>query len=317
MTRIEGNVSRFLLFDLRFYIGCRIYRLFHSKKIIITNIDSIGLSFAFFRWLIPERSQQVHISQGLSNELDSPECLSFLTFIRRTMTACLCREIDSLLVLGEGAKESFFKHDLVLRSQLKCLQFGVDTFFWTPRRDNNSIQLNEGNPFLLSVGSDAGRDYETLLAAKFNIDIIVISRTPLPPTQGMSQISDINDVELREYYRQSALVVIPLKDISQPSGQSATLQAMACGKAVVISDTRGFWDRTRLINGEYICMVPHSDPQGLSTTVNQLLSEPEQLNRIGEKGAELVRSHFHMEKMGQELLGFCQRLQQQSEGPLV
>ena len=51
-----------------------------------------------------------------------------------------------------------------------------------------------------------------------------------------------SDAELRTLYNNSKVVVVPLKQTYQPSGQSAVLQAMACGKAVILTETFGTWD---------------------------------------------------------------------------
>ena len=47
-------------------------------------------------------------------------------------------------------------------------------------------------------------------------------------------------MKIRELY-QDAFAIIPLKDVFQPSGYSVTLQAMACGKPVVLTKTKGLW----------------------------------------------------------------------------
>jgi hypothetical protein len=51
----------------------------------------------------------------------------------------------------------------------------------------------------------------------------------------------ISDVDLRRMYNAARAVVVPLKDVHQPSGQSVTLQAMSCGRPVVLTKTRGLW----------------------------------------------------------------------------
>jgi len=307
VRRLEHWVRPFVLFDLRLYIGLHTFRRLLARKIVITNIDSIGLSIAFFCWLIPSRFKQIHISQGLSNELELNAVASrkIGSQVARIATRFLVNEVGHVLVLGKGALDSFLEQQLCHSDQIRCLQFGIDTSFWLPGDTKNLPELNEGRPFILSVGSDAGRDYETLLRARFDIDLIIVSRSIIPARDGVVQISDITDRELREYYRQARLVVIPLKNIPQPSGQSATLQSMACGTPVVLTNTKGFWDRVYIRDQHHIHLVPHGDAVALSESVNELLAQPERLKEMGLKAKELVQQRYDMNRMGHELFSIC------------
>ena len=50
-----------------------------------------------------------------------------------------------------------------------------------------------------------------------------------------------NDLFIKDIYEESDLVILPLKNSYQPSGQSVALQAMSMEKPVMISKTKGFW----------------------------------------------------------------------------
>ena len=62
-----------------------------------------------------------------------------------------------------------------------------------------------------------------------------------------SKAPRVTDEELRKLYNRSKIVLVPLRQTYQPSGQSAVLQAMACGKVVILTETNGIWDR-KLLN---------------------------------------------------------------------
>ena len=57
----------------------------------------------------------------------------------------------------------------------------------------------------------------------------------------------------------AAVVVVPVKDVPQPSGQSVTLQASACARPVVLTRTRGLWDPDGLRDGDNVLLVPPGD----------------------------------------------------------
>ena len=59
--------------------------------------------------------------------------------------------------------------------------------------------------------------------------------------EDMVVIKIISQMKIRELYQDAFAIIIPLKDVFQPSGYSVTLQAMACGKPVVLTKTKGLW----------------------------------------------------------------------------
>ena len=70
---------------------------------------------------------------------------------------------------------------------------------------------------------------------------------------------DLKDSQLRDLYNNARLIILPLKNSYQPSGQSVTLQAMSCGRSVVISKTEGFWDTKNFKNKEHLFFVEKND----------------------------------------------------------
>ena len=75
--------------------------------------------------------------------------------------------------------------------------------------------------------------------------------------------NSISDSELSDLYNESYMTIVPLKNSLQPSGQSVTLQSMACGTPVIISKTEGFWDNENLNHNENIVFT--NENNGLNT----------------------------------------------------
>ena len=65
----------------------------------------------------------------------------------------------------------------------------------------------------------------------------------------------ISDLELKKIYENSRIVILPLKETFQPSGQSVALQAMSLGIPVVISLTDGFWDHDKFKNENNVYFI--------------------------------------------------------------
>ena len=300
LNRLGRCIEPFLL--------CRIWleRAWWAMKrmrpgdVVVTNIDSIGLSLAVICSVLPRPPRLLHLSQGLTNRMDARSGISFFADLQRTATAHLCSRFDRVVVLGEGAKTSYLKHHLISASKLSCVQFGVDVDFWHPGGEESAAEQRE-QPYVLSVGSDDGRDYETLLECSFPCKLIVVTRKQLPPHEQVEQRSEISDVELRELYQHAAFVVIPLRDLPQPSGQSATLQAMACGKAVIVTRTCGFWDPQRLGENEHLRTVVPGDANALEQAVWTLFNDPERAREIGVNARKCVEQHYSEAQFGRTM----------------
>jgi glycosyltransferase involved in cell wall biosynthesis len=97
-------------------------------------------------------------------------------------------------------------------------------------------------------------------------------------------------------------VVIPVRDQPRDSGHSATVQAMACGKAVILSDTAGLWDRQLLRDGETCLLVPPENPAALREAMLRLWNDPTEAARIGLAARELVEKHWTARQFGEHLV---------------
>jgi glycosyltransferase involved in cell wall biosynthesis len=156
--------------------------------------------------------------------------------------------------------------------------FGVDTGFWSP------AEIPTRGEYILAVGNDARRDYATLVRAAASWDMpvrILTKRTidgPLPDNVQIVTTSwhspAVTDQKLRELYRGAAVVVVPVSESIQPSGQSVALQAMACGRPVALSRTSGLWTGEDFSDGEHLVLVDCSSSDALAGAVQTLLNQP-------------------------------------------
>lgn len=227
--------------------------------------------------------------------------------LRRRLGAWLLGAMQAVLY---GEAEAGRLRDLgrSLRSRVHVNQFGVDTRFWTP---------GEARPreYVLAIGNDGRRDYDTLLAAASTVRApirILTLREPPPrlpgnvswePADWYRQV--LSDAEVRDLYRRALVVVVPLRDSLQPSGQSVTLQAMACGAPVVLTETKGLWSRATIRHGVNVWLVPPGDPVALARAIDGLLRSPSKAARLGAAGRKSVCSSATVEQYAQRLLDIC------------
>jgi glycosyltransferase involved in cell wall biosynthesis len=100
--------------------------------------------------------------------------------------------------------------------------------------------------------------------------------------------------ELRNLYARSRFVVIPLLPSDTDNGVTCILQAMAMGKPVICSRTRGQVDVIQEgVTGLY---VPVGDSAALRKAVLSLWNEPERTLQMGRNARAWVEKYHTLEK---------------------
>lgn len=229
-------------------------------------------------------------------------------FFQRALTARLLRGMSSM-VFGDAERIPMQRTYQLSQDVLSVNQFGVDTNFWSPGESGPGGDV-------VSVGSDGLRDYTSLIAAAPKIPSPVTLVTshrlpePLPPNvsvrRGTWREPALSDAGLRELYRTARVVVLPLRPSLQPSGQSVTLQAMACGRAVVLTETEGLWSRAMMRDGENVLLCRPGDPADLAEKTARLIAEPALASRLGNAARETVLRMAGIEQFAARIAALAQ-----------
>jgi glycosyltransferase involved in cell wall biosynthesis len=175
---------------------------------------------------------------------------------------------------------------------------GVDERFWYPVA--GPIQQ-----VISSVGSEA-RDYATLIAACQGLDVTL--ELVVGGIAATSKSGDIGDQDrgprvkrharlswhdLRQLYSRSRFVVVPTHDVEYNAGITAIKEAMAMGRAVIATRSRGQTDYMR--DGEQGIFVAPGDPAALRSSIEYLLDHPDEAARMGRAGRALVEQHHTLD----------------------
>ncbi len=93
-----------------------------------------------------------------------------------------------------------------------------------------------------------------------------------------------SDTQLRALYNDFHVFVLPswLEGFALPP-----MEAMACGCAVVTTDSSGFAEY--LTNGETACLVPMQEPDALAQSVCKLIEDANERRRVANNGYEFVK----------------------------
>jgi len=230
---------------------------------------------------------------------------------QRLLFARLLRQATLLAI--SRAEADFLRARLPGHTDIHYIPFGIDATFWTPAAAGTPPAAR---PYVLAIGNDLQRDWATLVAAWTpEMPLLrIVTQLPLPPLpanveaiRGGWHEAALSDSQVRDLYRGAALVVLPIRQTIQPSGQSACLQAMACGKAVVLSDIDGLWDRTQMRDGHACWLVPPGDAAALGARVRAALADPDACAALGAGARGIVESHFTSDRMGEAFAAVLDR----------
>ncbi|WP_430791680.1 glycosyltransferase family 4 protein [Actinoplanes sp. G11-F43] len=181
-----------------------------------------------------------------------------------------------------------------------------------PRFDTDRSAAREGDGRLVvSAGNDRHRDHGTLLAALaearrkepgLRLELATRQVVDVPPEWGVRH-SELSHPRMRDLYRRGAVTVVALRPNLHVSGISVTLEAMACGRPVVVTDTPGM--RDYVTHGETGLLVPAGDGQALAAAVAELLADPDRAREMGAAARRDVERRFSTHVQAGHLAGIA------------
>jgi glycosyltransferase involved in cell wall biosynthesis len=157
------------------------------------------------------------------------------------------------------------------------------------------------------AGGDSMRDYRTLVEAVRDLPVQVRIATRRAGHQVAGDLPSnvtLAPMSHSEYNKRTAsasVVVVPLRPRDdRGSGQTTYLNAMALGKAVVVTDVAGVSDH--VTDGETGLIVPPADPHRLAEALRRLLEDPDYARRMGAAARQDARERFSPKRYAERLL---------------
>ena len=260
------------------------------------------LPLLLIRTMVKGKLQVTVFAMNMFQEND----LIKINFIKKFIMMKSYHLVNNYIFLGKGESElaiKFFQSS----KKINFIPFYVDETFW----NRNEHTKREG---VLFVGNDSNREFNKVveIANKLpNIQFTIISkqlkRTDFSNDnvrfiRGSWGNQEISDSELRKIYSQSKLVIIPLKESFQPSGQSVTLQAMALKTPVLITSTKGFWDVENFKNNKNIFFNYINSTESWIEMIQHLYKNRELLSEVTENAYKVIHEKYSKESFEKELL---------------
>jgi glycosyltransferase involved in cell wall biosynthesis len=291
------------------------FRQHRRYDVVITDGEHIGIPLALM--LKAVGATVAHVTIG--HRLSTPKKRPFFRWLR----------VHSHM--NRIALHSKLQYDIattelgIPRDQVMVIPFQTDTAFWRPQ----SVPEER----LVSSAGLEHRDYRTLFQAVEGLDADVVigaasqwSRQPNtaigPEHPANVTVDSFDYAALRDVFARSSVVVVPLFDVDFQAGITTILEAMAMGKAVVVTraagqtdvvedrrlDTGGTPAGPRPLsllrelaqqaglpvepNGLY---VPPSDPAALRRAIEYLLDHPDERAQLGAAARRTVERFMSVE----------------------
>ncbi|MEA2358044.1 MAG: hypothetical protein QOI62_1304 [Solirubrobacteraceae bacterium] len=165
------------------------------------------------------------------------------------------------------------------------------------------------------AGGDSMRDYGPLIAAAAQVDVPVTITTVRPDVAGHRALPPnlvatgrVPHARFIDLLRGAAIVVVGLEPgIQRSAGQQTYLNAMALGKATVVTDSPGVRDYVE--DGRTGLIVPPGDAQALAQALRWLKDPANraEVDALRARARDVARTVFTPERYAASVLAVVQR----------
>ena len=196
----------------------------------------------------------------------------------------------------------------IAAERIILVQHPVDPVYWSKQNDR-SRDLGNEKRYICSAGAEM-RDYPTLIEAMRGVPGVLCNiaareiriyrglkaRRVSPDSLAETLPANVSirahkPLELRDLVQTSQFVVVPLLPSDTDNGITVILEAMAAGKTVVCSRTRGQVDAIK--DGSTGIFVEQGNPEALRQAIRDLWEHPEKAIAIGKNAQEYIRTSRH------------------------
>ena len=273
--------------------------LYNSNQIVISN-DRLALSSLPMLILCKLIKKEIKISFFVMGLFDLKKRNLIQKIFSNLLLKVLFKCCSNIIFLGIEEYNYSLNKFAGYSKKLHYLPFMVDVNFWKIDKINND---KDG---ILFVGNDSNRQFDkvikiatiledinfTLVSKHYRINNKKINLPNVKIIDGSWGKQKISDRELGNLYQNSKLVIIPLRESSQPSGQSVALQSMALKTPVMITKTKGLWDKDNFQHLQNIYLIENNSLDNWIRSINELFNNNLLLEKLANNGYDLVNDKY-------------------------
>ncbi|MBD2260746.1 glycosyltransferase family 4 protein [Pseudanabaena sp. FACHB-2040] len=254
-----------------------------ENDVIYCPGEDIGIPMAAFFAAKQNRPRIV----TFAHNIDRPRGRLSLKLLR------VLQATDLFLVCSLYQKDFLCKYLNLPESRVRFIWDKVDLNFFTP----GAPTADKKRPLITSVGLE-NRDYRLIAAATEDMDVDVrISGFSKYAQQLQRAFPDVLPAnmtrqfypwhELVQLYRDADIVVVSTFESKYASGVSSLLEAMACRRPIIATETEGL---AAYLDPEIVLTVKPGDVDGLKKAITYLLNHPEEASRRAELGYQVAKA---------------------------
>lgn len=264
----------------------------NNKDIIFCCNDALGVVFLFFKRIGLIKSKVIVLFQALSERRILLHNNSYINYI---LIKFIIKKCDLVLTLSKLAKRKLISEYRIPKNKIKVLDFGVDISFWKPKRNNKKQK------YILSVGNDSNRDYETLINAVQNkFKLIVVTKKEIKKKVNTKIFKNVSIKKLRELYQNAHLTVIPSKKIlSENAGMSCIMQSMASGTPVITSNLPALKERFK--DKKTIFYFNAESSKSLKAVIEQVYYNKKFLRIVSKNAKNLINKEYNYTNLSNQI----------------
>ena len=248
--------------------------LCQRRTVALCCYESAAIVLLLFRWVLRSPIKVVVFETGTPRSWPTRDRI--MRFVVRRADAILqvcSAQIEAVQLWEPRSAPAHFVFDV------------VDTDYFQPCRDTPDGPV-------LAVGDDPGRDFETFCSAVAATCVPAIAKTRMItenrvqyPTLCVVQ-AQMARADYRDLLASASIIIVPLRPVTNASGVTTLLEAMALGKPVIISNSPGMRD---YIAHERNCLaVSCGDAEALIASIKRLRNDPELRLRLASAGRAFV-----------------------------
>lgn len=337
LFRDEGSVTRIgrmlkRIGGARLALAWEAFRRSRAYDVVYTDAENVGLPFALL----------LKLHARLRGSVTQPRHV-MLTHYLSTRQKRLLFHLGAgshvhTLIVHSSAQEALAKDVLRMPAErVVRLPYFTDERFWRAQpvraEERKPVATAGGqHPMICAVGLEF-RDYTTLVEAvrDLPVDLRIAAASMwshhsafagAPELPAHVTVQGYSYLPLRDLYAAAHFVVVPLQEVDNQAGITVILEAMAMGKAVIVSATRGQTDVVRdrrnggrgrverewwpgfvdapevaetlgrLATGFY---VRPGDAAELGRAIAYLLAHPDLAEEMGQNGRRIVEEIFGLD----------------------
>jgi glycosyltransferase involved in cell wall biosynthesis len=236
-------------------------------------------------------------------------------FLKYYLIKFLIKRLDGIVCLSNLQKNYLIENYGFPERKVVYIPLGVDIEF------HQYVPDEKRDDFILSAGSDEGRDYKTVLeVARLcpNLKFILVCGYKNTKHINKKEIPDNVEIlyyippkELREFYRRAKIFLLatyPDTDIrgADCSGQTVLLDAMASGLPVIATPKLYLSDYAK--NNQEIIITNSNSPQEIKEQIELLFKNSALRKQLAQNARKKVENNFTSQLMAQKLADYFKSL---------